>query len=160
LATSAGWVSVVDVASDLLTTAIAGATGVGGVTLGALLNRQNERRARADRLLVDALNDAVGAIAEVADSRGARGQSRYASAISRIGLHGSPSAVKAFRRFQDDAETGTQDGRSRLLDAVQVARRELGQAPVDNADLAILLFGPGEASTERRPWPAEPAGNP
>jgi hypothetical protein len=149
------------VASDVLTAAIAGAAGVGGVTLGALLNRQNERRARADLLLVDALNDAVAAIAEVAHSRGASGQSRYASATSRIGLHGSPSVVRAFRRFQDDAETGTQDGRSRLLDAIHVAREELGQAPVDDADLAILVFGPGEAAAERRrrPWPREPMTN-
>jgi hypothetical protein len=62
----------------LLTLAI----GVGGVALGAWLSRRNQSKAAAEQLLVEALNDVVGAIAEV--SNGApNAQARYASATSR-----------------------------------------------------------------------------
>jgi hypothetical protein len=115
--------------------------GLGGVGLGAVLARRNTKRAAGDRLLVEALNDVVGAIAEVAGGAGASAQSRYGSATARIALHASPNVVAAFRDFQDDATTTTREGRARLLRAVQVARRELGHADVDHRDLAVLFFG-------------------
>jgi hypothetical protein len=117
--------------------------GVLGIGLGALLARRNERASTTDRLLTEALNDLVAAIAHVANGEGQAAQGRYASATSRIALHASPPVVAAFRRFQDDATTGTPDGRARLLDAIHIARRELGQKPADTDDLETLLFGPG-----------------
>lgn len=114
-----------------------------GVGPGAFLNRRNDKRARADRLLVDSLNDAVASIAEVAaDVGGREAQARYAPAVSRIAVHGSPAVVTAFRRFQDGTTTVTDEGRARLLDAVQAARRELGHKSASSADVAVLLFGP------------------
>jgi len=128
---------------------VAVAVGFGGVVLGALLARRNERRSRSDVLLVEALNDATAAIAEAAvGTEGA--QQRYASALARIGLHGSPEVVTAFRVFQDDATTLTEDGRDRLVAALQVARRRLGHGAVSELDLQVLLFGPGgPAAVER-----------
>ena len=117
------------------------AIGLGGVALGALLARRNEKRARTDRLLAEALNDAIAAIAEVAGGTGPEAQTRYASAVGRIALHASPTVVAAFRRFQDDATTTTPDGRARLIVAVQRARLELGHETVDGDDLGVLLFG-------------------
>jgi hypothetical protein len=128
------------------TAIVAAASALLGVSLGALLNRRNEKRAQADRLLVDALNDAVAAIADVAQTQGREAQARYGSAVGRIALHASPPVVAAFRRFQDDANTTTTDGRSRLLAAIQVARHELGHESADEGDLGVLLFGPGGPS--------------
>jgi hypothetical protein len=103
---------------------VAVAVGFGGVMLGALLARGNERRSRSDVLLVEALNDATAAIAEAAvGTEGA--QQRWASALARVGLHGPPEVVTAFRAFQDDATTLTEDGRDRLVAALQVARQRL-----------------------------------
>ena len=140
---------------DVLAAAVTFVIGVGGVALGALLARQNERRAQGDRLLVEALDDAVDAITAVAgitarrytydpardDDRLGAAQLRYASAVSRVALHGSPSVVAALRRFQDDATTATDEGRARLLAAMQTARVELGRERADDGDLAVLLFG-------------------
>ncbi len=117
------------------------AAGLGGVILGGLLARRNEKKAQGERLLVEALNDAITAIAEVAGGEGPPAQNRYASAISRIAMHASPNVVIKFREFQDDATTVTPDGRERLIAAVQEARRELGHGPVDDDDLNVLLFG-------------------
>jgi hypothetical protein len=128
---------------------VAVAVGFGGVALGALLGRRNEHRSRSDALLVDALNDAVAAIAEAAvGTEGA--QQRYASAVSRIGLHAPPEVVRAFRAFQDDATTLTQDGRDRLVAAFQVARQRLGHGEVSGLDLRVLLFGPDGPSAAVR----------
>jgi hypothetical protein len=49
-----------------VTAVIALAVGFGGVGLGGLLTRRNERRSHAEGLLTQALNDAVAAIADVA----------------------------------------------------------------------------------------------
>lgn len=125
----------------MATTLVTFGVGLGGVALGGMLARRNDRRGRADRLLAEAFNDAVSAIAEVAGGAGNSAQQRYASATSRIALHASPKVVAAFRRFQNDAETVTPGGRGRLLAAVEEARRELGSGKVDNVDLAVLLFG-------------------
>lgn len=72
--------------TGLGTAAIAGAAAVIGVLCGALLNRRNEKQAEADRLLVSALNDAMIAIAEVAQGGGREALARYASAKARIAL--------------------------------------------------------------------------
>ncbi|HEX5374678.1 MAG TPA: hypothetical protein VFW48_00815 [Solirubrobacterales bacterium] len=115
--------------------------GLIGIILGALLARRNEKRAQGERLLVEALNDAATAIAEVAGGEGKSAQNRYASAMSRIALHASPRVVSQFREFQNDPTTATQDGRTRLINAVQQARLELGHGKASDEDLAVLLFG-------------------
>ncbi|MDO8213537.1 hypothetical protein [Conexibacter sp. CPCC 206217] len=115
---------------------------LGGIGLGALLSRHNERRSHADRLLVDALNDLVSAVAEVANGGGLDAQARYASAAARIALHAPGEVVEAFRAFQVNATTGTADGRSRFLHALQTARRATGADDVTNDQLAALIFGP------------------
>jgi len=129
---------------DLPIAMITFAAGLTGVILGGLVSRRNEKKAYGERLLVEALNDAATAIAEVAGGEGKGAQNRYASAMSRIALHASPGVISKFRDFQDDATTTTADGRERLIDAVQEARRELGHEQADDKDLAILLFGNSE----------------
>lgn len=57
--------SIDSAAVDVTTAVIALVVGFGGVVLGALLTRRNERRSRADALLAQALSDAVAAISEV-----------------------------------------------------------------------------------------------
>jgi len=122
------------------------AVGLVGVVLGALLTRQNNKRAYGERLLVEALNDAATAIAEVAGGEGKSAQNRYASAVSRIALHASPGVIAKFRAFQDDPTTTTTDGRARLIEAFDAARKELGHKDADEEDIAVLLFGGTEPS--------------
>jgi hypothetical protein len=112
-----------------------------GALLGAWLTRRNEKRAAAERLLLDTLSDVVDAIAAVAGGGGRDALQRYASAMARLALHASPEVVTAFRRFQDDATTATADGRARFLAAVAAARHELGAKEADGTDLAVLLWG-------------------
>lgn len=114
-----------------------------GVLAGALLQRRNARTDHAEKLLAEALDDLVGAVADVA-SGDIGAQRRYAGATSRIVLHGSPELVTAFHMFQADATTSTVDGRRRFMHALQVARRELGRPPVDEHAARMLLFGPGD----------------
>jgi hypothetical protein len=122
---------------ELIATAL---VGLGGVALGALLARRHDKQATTERLLVEALNDVVGGIADV--SNGVPGaQARYASAQARIALHGRPPVVLAFRRFQDKASTLTTEGRTALVSAVQQARRSLGHDVIEDDDVAMLLFG-------------------
>lgn len=120
------------------------AVGLIGVVVGGLLTRRNEKKAQGERLLVEALNDAATAIAEVAGGVGRSAQNDYASAMSRIALHASPDVISRFREFQDDATTATDSGRARFIDAVQQARIELGHGRADDEDLAVLLFGNSE----------------
>jgi hypothetical protein len=129
---------------DAITAFITFAAGLGGVILGGLLSRRNERQAHGERLLVEALNDAVTAIADVAGGEGKTAQNRYASATSRIALHASPEVIAKFRDFQNDPTTATKDGRARLIAAIQAARRELGHGQADDDDMAVLLFGNSE----------------
>lgn len=134
---------------DGFTALITFAAGLGGVVVGGLLSRHNEKKALGERLLVEALNDAGTAIAHVAGGEGQSAQTRYASALKRIALHASPAVISGFRGFQDDATTETDDGRVRLIAAVQAARRELGKGDASDEDIAVLLFGgtePGRAS--------------
>jgi len=120
---------------------VAGFSALGGVSLGALLSRRNEKQAHTDRLLVDAINDAIAAVAEVAQTQSAEAQARYGGALARIALHGSPEVVAAFLAFQRDGSTVTPEGRGLLAAAVEVARRELRRGPVTTDALRILLFG-------------------
>jgi len=125
---------------------------VAGVVLGAWgswLARRNEKKAATERLLVEALNDLVGGIADVA-AKVPYAQARYASALARVGLHGSLGIVQAFRRHQDDATTITAEGRQLLVDAVQQARRELRQQHVADDALSVLLFGTGKPVSSDR----------
>jgi hypothetical protein len=124
-----------------MTAVIAVVVGLGGVVLGALLARHNERRSRADDLLTQALNDAVAAIAEVANGGGSDALAHYASATARVALHGPPEVVESWRLFQDEGTTNTESGRVRLVFAVQAARTTLGHQPASDADLRMLLFG-------------------
>jgi hypothetical protein len=124
------------------------AAGLGGVSLGGLLARRNEKKAYGERLLVEALNDAGTAIADVAGGEDKPALTRYASAMKRIALHASPAVISGFRRFQDDATTETEDGRARLIAAVQSARRELGHDDAPDEDIAVLLFGGTEPGRE------------
>jgi hypothetical protein len=72
--------------------------GFVGIALGALLTglltRQNERRSYADELLAQAVNDAI---ALVASGKSPDAQTRYASAVSPVALHGSPRVVATWR---------------------------------------------------------------
>lgn len=125
--------------------------GLVGVALGAFLARRNQKRAASEQLLVEALNDMVGAIAEVAGGAGQETQRRYASAVSRIAVHAPASVVLAFRKFQDDPTTATAKGRAQLVAAVQLTRQELGHGQAANEDLHVLMFGgiaPSEAATD------------
>jgi ElaB/YqjD/DUF883 family membrane-anchored ribosome-binding protein len=112
-----------------------------GVVLGAHLARRNERAGSSDRLLAEALDEVVSSIADVASGQGASARAQYASAVSRIALHASPAVVHSFRCFQDHATTYTQEGRERLLEALQLARRDLGHEPAASDDLRALRFG-------------------
>jgi hypothetical protein len=114
-----------------------------GAALTALLTRQNKRRSHADELLAQAVNDAIDAIAAVAAGISPDAQARYASAVSRVALHGSPQVVAAWRTFQDDATSETDDGRRRLVTAVQSVRAQLGHGNAADSDLHVLMFGPG-----------------
>lgn len=114
-----------------------------GASLTALLTRRNARQSRSDELLAQAVNDAIDAIADVAAGTAPDAQARYASAVSRVALHGSPQVVATWRCFQDDATTETTDGRRRLVAAVQSVRTQLGHGDAADADLNVLLFGPG-----------------
>jgi hypothetical protein len=129
----------VNVAAALIALAI----GFGGVVLGARLTRRNDRRSRADDLLARALSDAVAAISDVAAGTVPNAMASYGSAVARIALHGPPEVVQAWRYFQDDATTATEDGRSRLVTALQAARKQLGHGSVSDRELHVLLFGPG-----------------
>jgi hypothetical protein len=122
---------------------IALAVGFGGVLLGATLTRRNDRRSRADDLLARALSDAVAAISEVSAGTVPNAMASYGSAVGRIALHAPPEVVEAWRRFQDNATTTTEDGRARLVTAIQAARKQLGHGPVSDQNVHILLFGPG-----------------
>jgi hypothetical protein len=124
-----------------MTAVIALVVGFGGVVLGAMLTRRNERQSRADALLAQALNDAVAAISEVAHHTSPEALARYASAVSRIALHAPPEIVEAWRRFQNDATTVTEDGRVRLVAAIQAARGQLGHGSATDTDVYVLLFG-------------------
>ncbi len=123
---------------------IALAVGFGGVLLGAALTRRNDRRSRADVLLAEAANDAIRAVAYVAMSNttDVEAQARYASAVSRVAMHATPSVVAAWRSFQDDATTKTADGCARMVAAVQATRAQLGHSQASDHDLNVLLFGP------------------
>ena len=123
-----------------LTAGIGVVAGVGGVIVGGFLSRRNEREAQSERLLIEALNDAVSAIAEVAGGD-QTAQRRYASAVLRIALHSPPPVLLKFRSFQDIATTETQEGQELLVAAVQAARLALDHGDVPDGDIAILLFG-------------------
>lgn len=130
---------------DVTAALIALAVGFGGVLLGATLTRRNDRRSRGDELLAEAANDAIRAIAHVAasNSTDAQAQTAYASAVSRVAMHGMPPVVAAWRSFQDNATTETLEGRALMVAAIQVTRVQLGHGPASDADLHVLLFGPG-----------------
>lgn len=117
------------------------AAGVIGVALGAWLARRNEKQAATERLLVEAINNLVEAVAGVAQGV-TSAQAQYGSALARVALQGSPELVQAFRHHQEDATTITPEGRRRLIAAIQQARKELGHQPLDESDLEVLLFGP------------------
>lgn len=128
-----------------ITVAVGVAATLGGIALGGVLTRRNERRAQGERLLVEAFNDAVSAIAKVSmgDQAAASG---YLSAVTRIGLHSPPTVLEKFRDFQMDPTVETADGQARLIAAIQAARTELGYEQVKDADLAGLLFGKNRPS--------------
>jgi hypothetical protein len=129
---------------DVVLPIVTFAAAVVGVLLGAWLTRLNEKKATTERLLIEAVNDALAAIAAVANAHDSLvAQASYASAMSRIGLHAPPEVVRAFRVFQNDATTRTADGRQRLLTALRITRDALGQGQANEDDLAVLLFGPG-----------------
>lgn len=120
-----------------------GAALVVGIVVGAWgswLTRRNEKKATAERLLVEALNDVVGGVSDVV-SKVPGAQARFGSAMSRIGLYGSPELVRAFRLHQEDGTTITPEGRRLFMAALQQARVDLGYPTLDEDDLAAILFG-------------------
>lgn len=116
------------------------AAGVVGVALGAWLARRNEKRAATERLLVEAVSDVVDGIAGAAQGI-PNAEARYAAALARVALHGSPEVVRAFSHHREDATTITFEGRRRLLVAMQQARSELGRQRLNERDLEVMLFG-------------------
>lgn len=122
---------------ELIVTVLA---ALGGVALGAFLTRRNERRATGERLLAEALDDIVGGINDAANEMPGA-QARYASGMSRLALHGGADLADSFREWQDIANTGTEEGRLALAEAVQQARRSLGRERLDEESLHALLFG-------------------
>lgn len=124
-----------------MTAAVSILAALVGVAVGAVFARRNARSDHADKLLADALNDMVAAIADVA-AGDESAQRRYASATSRIALHGSPELIAIFGEWQRHATTLTDDGRARLIAALQASRRELGRPPIDEDTARLLLFGP------------------
>lgn len=132
--------------------------GMVAVALGAWLTRRHGKRAQAERLLVEALNDAVAAIAGVAGGAGVEAQRLYASAVSRVALHGSPEVITALRRFQEDPTTVTESGCARLVTVLQTARAELGHRPALEDDLRVLLFGAGPVDVESWAQASEQVG--
>ena len=133
-----------------MTALVALVVGFGSACLGAFLARHYDRQSRSDTLLAEALDEAVAATSEVAHGV-PHGQARYASAVGRIALHGPPRVVEVWRAFQDDATTETDDGRARMVAAVQAARKHLRHGPVSDTDLHVLLFGPGGPRPRSRP---------
>lgn len=125
----------------MMEVAAALAAGVVGVALGAWLGRRNEKQAATERLLVEAVNDLVDAVAGVAQGV-PNAKAQYGSALARIALQGSTEVVQAFCYHQEEATTVTPEGRRRLIAAIQQARKELGHQPLDERDLEVLLFGP------------------
>lgn len=123
---------------------------LGGVVLGALLTRRNEKQATSERLLTEALNDIVGGIADAANGV-PDAQARYASAMARLALHGNAKVVRAFREWQEIANTGTDEGRDALVAAVREARRRLDQDELDDEDVFMLLFGSRQGMASARP---------
>jgi hypothetical protein len=124
-----------------VTTLVSAGALLAGVGLGGLLARRNEKRAQSERLLVEALNDAMTAIAHVAAGDEPAAQGRYASAVSRIALHAPPTVLSEFRRFQEVGNTTAPEGRTRLIAAIQSARSELRHGRAENDDIAYLIFG-------------------
>ena len=61
--------------------------------------------------------------------------------MARLALHGNAEVVKGFRTWQENADTGTDNGRAALVAAVRKARKELKHDDVGDEDLAVLLFG-------------------
>lgn len=131
-----------------MTVVVSVLAGLVGIVVGAVLARRNAREEHADKLLADALNDLVSAIADVAGGD-ADARRRYASAISRIALHGSPDLVEAFRAFQRNPTTCTDDGRRRLIAALQAGREELGRRRIDDDAARVLLFGVDGGARDR-----------
>lgn len=135
---------------DAAAALIALVVGFGGVLLGAMLTRRNDRRSRGDELLAEAANDAIRAVTHVAASNSTdkQAQTDYASAISRVAMHGTRPVVAAWRSFQDNATTETPGGRALMVAAVQATRAQLGHGLASDADLHVLLFGPGGPRTQ------------
>jgi hypothetical protein len=80
------------------------------------------------------------AIAEAAQGGGSEVRARYASAKARIALYASPAVVTVFRRFQDEANTVTAEGRALLIDVVLTVRHELGKQATNRSDIEKLVF--------------------
>ncbi|MGB0871995.1 MAG: hypothetical protein ACPGWS_03625 [Solirubrobacterales bacterium] len=127
----------------------------GGAFFASKLARRNTRLAESDRLLCEAVNDAVAAISDVAAlNRHGRthvdpvasmqAQARYGSAMSRVAIHASPEVIEAFAKFQRNADTGTAAGRKSLIDATNAARRSMGRADAPEEALSTLHFGASE----------------
>lgn len=81
---------------------------------------------------------------------GSGAQAHYASASARIALHGPREVVEPWCCFQDEGNTNTEDGRARLVDAVEAARKALGHETVSEDDLRVLLFGSDRQGTRSR----------
>lgn len=118
---------------------------LGGVVLGALLTRRHDKQATMERLLVEALNDVVGAIADAANGVPGAG-ARYASGMSRLALHGDAEVVRAFARFQEITNTGSKEGRDALVAAIHEARQRLKLGELRDEEVSTLLFGPRQRS--------------
>jgi hypothetical protein len=133
-----------------MTAVIALIVGLAGGAFGALVTglftRRNDRESRGDELLAQAANNAIDAIAEVVGGTSPGAKARYASAVAHVALHASPQVAETWRRFQDDPTTATDDGRARMVTAVQSVRTQLGHGYVSDADLHVLLFGSGSSS--------------
>jgi hypothetical protein len=71
--------------------------------------------------------------------RCAKGSSSELDA-QRLRLH-DHGVCATYDPLQDEGTTNTEEGRARLVVAVQAARKALGHKMVSDADLRVLLFG-------------------
>lgn len=68
--------------------------------------------------------------------------------MARLALHWNAEVVRAFREWQEIANTGTDEGRDALVAAVREARRRLDQDELDDED---VFLGRGKARAARAP---------
>lgn len=120
-----------------------------GVLIGAglqyLSSTSLERRKHLSSLRATAYADYFRAVSTLATAgRSSTAVAALADAKSRIGLYGSPRVLGRLAELEHyGANLSSPDARSAILDVVLEARKDTTSngASVDEADLALILFG-------------------